>query len=75
MLYPAGYAKEAAGPQAQQRALTTSIALRDCALRYEPKQADGAGGSLTDASPVAAAMLIGGMHTCMAPTAPVRHLQ
>ncbi len=67
----AGYGEEAAVPQAPPVALTKSIALRDCALRYEPPSADSASNSLTDTSPVAAALLIGSMGACIEPAAPV----
>ena len=53
--------------------LTSSIALRNCALRYEPPSHDS--GSLTDASPVAAALLIGSMDTRIEPAAPVSSMQ
>ena len=67
----AGYGEEAAAPEALPVALTTSIALGDCALRYEPPMHDSASSSLTDASPVAAALLIGSMDTRIEPAAPV----
>ena len=71
----AGYNEEAAVPQAPPVALTTSVALRDCALRYEPPGHGGASGSLTDAAPVAAALLIGSLDTHISPAAPVCVLQ
>ena len=71
----AGYGDEAAAPQAPPVARTTSIALRDCALRYEPPSHNSASSSLTDASPVAAALLVGSMDTRIEPAAPVCLLQ
>ena len=66
-----GYGEEPSEPQAQPIALKTAIALRDCALRYEPPAGDGASSSLTDTSPVAAALLVGSLDTCMESTCPV----
>ena len=66
-----GYGEEAPEPQAQPTALKTAVALRDCALRYEPPAGDGASSSLTDASPVAAALLVGSLDTRMESCCPV----
>ena len=68
----AGYGEEIAEPQIPPVALTRAIALRDCALRYEPPPRGAASASLTDASPVAAALLIGCMDTRIEPADPVR---
>ncbi len=68
----AGYSEEVAAPQAPPVALTRAIGLRDCALRYEPPPRDAASASLTDASPVAAALLVGCMDTRIEPADPVR---
>ena len=70
MVFP-GYGEEAPEPQAQPTALKTAVALRDCALRYEPPAVNGASSSLTDASPVAAALLVGSLDTCIESTYPV----
>ena len=71
--HAAGYGEESALPQAPPVALTSSIALRNCALRYEPPSHDS--NSLTDAAPVAAGLLIGSMDTRIEPAAPVSLMQ
>lgn len=72
VVHIAGYGEEIAAPQVPPVALTRAIALRDCALRYEPPPRGAASASLTDASPVAAALLIGCMDICIEPANPVR---